>query len=343
MVRLLRRRILEELDRAPCDVIHAHSPVLCGLAARQAARARNMPFVYEIRAFWEDAAVDQQKTNRASPRYQISRGLEGYVARRADAVVGIAQHILDDLAGRGLSREKLFHTPNGVDADRFPPRPRDAQLAAELGLGREPVFGFIGSWYRYEGLAWLVRAAAELRQRGHAFKLLLAGHGEDAEAIAEAIRETGTGDCVLVVGRVPHDQVHRYYSVMDALVYPRLSVRLTELTTPLKPLEAMAQSKAVLASSVGGIRELVEHDRTGLLFAPGNVEDFCRQAERLIRQGALRRELGERARAAILGEKDWKVIARRYEALYDFATAKRRGAPRPAFAEAPQAVSGSAR
>jgi glycogen synthase len=154
VVRLLRERILEVLDAQSFDIVHAHSPALCGLAALQATTARKIPFVYEIRAFWEDAAIDQKKTRPQSPRYRISRQLEEYVVRRAGAVVGIARHILEDLRQRGLDPKKLFHVPNGVDAERFTSSPRDTELAAQLGLSDEPVLGFIGSLYRYEGIAW---------------------------------------------------------------------------------------------------------------------------------------------------------------------------------------------
>jgi PEP-CTERM/exosortase A-associated glycosyltransferase len=319
VVRLLRRRVLDLLDREPFDIIHAHSPALCGLAALWAARSRRLPFVYELRAFWEDAAVDQSKTHSRSLRYVLSRKLEDYVVHRADAVVGIAKSILNDLLARKADPSRLFHVPNGVDTDKFFPTPPDHELAAALGLGKEKVLGFIGSFYSWEGVAWLVRAVVELRRRGDACKLLLIGDGEEMPAVRAAVQELGASDFVLVLGRVPHEQVERYYSVVDVLVYPRHRMRLTDLVTPLKPLEAMAQAKAVLGSDVGGIQELIEPEKTGLLFRAGDVDDFCRQARRLIQDESLRRDLGTRARDFILQEKDWKTLARRYVGVYEAA------------------------
>src|SRR5271165_382875 len=256
IVWLFRNRILKLIDSQSFDILHAHSPSLCGLAALQAGAMHGIPVVYEIRAFWEDAAVDQKKMSAHSVRYYLSRQLEQFVVRRADAVVGIARHILDDLQKRGVNSRKLFHVPNGVDVARFAKVPRDLELASQLGLAGEPVLGFIGSLYRYEGLSWLVRASAQLRRQGASFQIVIAGQGEEMPEIRDAIREVGAQSYVKLVGQVPHDQVHRYYSLIDIMVYPRRSVRLTELTTPLKLLEAMAQGKAVLASDVGGIREL---------------------------------------------------------------------------------------
>jgi PEP-CTERM/exosortase A-associated glycosyltransferase len=323
IVRLIRNRILELMEQEPFDLIHAHSPALCGLGALQAARSKGIPFVYELRAFWEDAAVDQNKTSTRSLRYRLSQKLEDYVVHRADAVVGIAQSILDELKRRKADPAKLFHVPNGVDVEKFSPVSREGALATKLGLGDEPVLGFIGSLYRWEGVAWLVRAVAELRRRGTACKLLIVGDGEEMPAVSEAVREMNAEGFVQVLGRVPHDEIERYYSVVDVLVYPRHSIRLTELVTPLKPLEAMALGKAILGSDVGGIRELVEPEKTGILFRADNVDDFCLQAKRMLTDANLRRKLGEEAREFILREKDWKVLAQRYIDIYDFAIRNR--------------------
>jgi PEP-CTERM/exosortase A-associated glycosyltransferase len=323
IVRLIRDRILELTEKEPVDLIHAHSPALCGLGALQAARSERIPFVYELRAFWEDAAVDQNKTSTRSLRYRLSQKLEDYVVHRADAVVGISQSILDELKSRKADPAKLFHVPNGVDVDKFSPVTRDEGLAAKLGLGGEPVLGFIGSLYRWEGVAWLVRTVAELRRRGTACKLLIVGDGEEMPAVREAVRELNGEKFVQILGTVPHDEIERYYSVVDVLVYPRHSIRLTELVTPLKPLEAMALGKAILGSDVGGIRELVEPEKTGVLYRADDVEDFCMQAKRLLSQTSLQCKLGAEARKFILREKDWKVLAQRYIDVYDFAIRNR--------------------
>ncbi len=323
VVRLIRNRILKVVEKEPVDLVHAHSPALCGLGALQAARSKGVPFVYELRAFWEDAAVDQNKTSARSLRYRLSQKLEDYVVHRADAVVGISQSILDELKKRKTDSAKLFHVPNGVDTEKFFPVSRDEKLAAKLGLGGEPVLGFIGSLYRWEGVAWLVRAVVELRRRGTSCKLLIVGDGEEMPAVREAVRDLNAEEFIQILGRVPHDEIERYYSVVDVLVYPRHSIRLTELVTPLKPLEAMALGKAILGSDVGGIRELVQPEKTGVLYRADNAEDFCAQAKRLLSETSLQRRLGEQAREFILREKDWNVLAQRYINIYDFAMRRR--------------------
>ena len=162
-MRMLRERILEIIASHKVRIVYAHSPALCGLPALQAARKRGLPFIYEVRAFWEDAAADQNRASPSSLRSRLTRKLETYVAQRADAVAAIAKPMLKDLQSRGISADKSFHVPNGVDVERFSPLPRDEQLRSELPLGDGPVLGFFGSLYRYEGVSWMIRAAAELR------------------------------------------------------------------------------------------------------------------------------------------------------------------------------------
>jgi len=326
VVQILRRRILEIVNNCPVRIVYAHSPALCGLAALQAARKRGLPFVYEIRAFWEDAA-SQNGNGQSSLRSRMTHRLETYVARNADAVAAIARPMLEDLRSRGISANNLFHVPNGVDTGRFGPTSRDEKLAQELRLVDRPVFGFFGSLYRYEGISWLIRAAAELRARGHKFSILIIGRGEDQPAIEKAIHDCDAASYVRCMEYVPHEQIARYYSVVDITVYPRQSLRLTELVTPLKPLEAMALGKPVLASAVGGIRELVEDERTGLLFEPENIPDFCRQAERMILSPALCESLSARGRDFVVRERDWSILAKRYRQIYDFVLQNSGGQP----------------
>ncbi len=107
--------------------------------------------------------------------------------------------------------------------------------------------------------------------------LLLVGGGPQQQALQQQIRDLGLEHAVIMPHRVPHSVVNSYYSLVDLLVYPRKSMRLTELVTPLKPLEAMAQGKLLLASDVGGHHELIEHGKTGWLFKKDNLADLTKQ------------------------------------------------------------------
>lgn len=299
------------------DIIHAHSPVLNAMAAQRVSRRHGIPLIYEIRAFWEDAAVGNGTGTEGSPRYWLTRQLETHAVRAADAVAVICEGLRSDLVARGIDSAKITVSPNGVDLDQFgAPVPRDPVLTAKLGLEGADVVGFIGSFYDYEGLDDLIAAMPRLVRARPRAKLLLVGGGPMEQALRDQALASPFTDHIVFVGRVPHDQVEHYYAQVDVLAYPRKAMRLTDLVTPLKPLEAMAQGRLVAASSVGGHRELIEDGVTGTLFAP---DDPAAIAQALAGMFADRGFWDERrivARDFVERERNWSSNILRYEPVY---------------------------
>jgi glycogen(starch) synthase len=322
----LARAIRRLLRAREYDVIHAHSPVICGLPAERVASAAGVPFVYEVRGFWEDGFVDRWKGGRSSYKYKLSRGLETYVFRRASVVTAISQHMLDDIASRGIPRDKLYKVPNGVDARRFVPVQKDRALIDRFGLQGKAVVGFIGSFYRFEGLTTLLEAMVDVRDRMPNAVLMLVGGGEQEAEIPSIVERLGLQRHVIVPGRVPHKEIAKYYSIMDVLVYPRISNRTTELVTPLKPLEAMAMGLPVIGSDVGGIQELVSDRRWGLLFQAGNAGQLADRIVEILQDADLRHRLAAAAHEYIRTERSWDRLVLQYQAIYD----RIRGARAPA-------------
>ena len=314
-VSALAKHIAQLARRLEVDVIHAHSPSLNGLAASRAAQRLGLPWVYELRYYEEDAAVDRGKTKYNSLRYRLAQRLEEEALQRADLVVTIASALRADLVARGIPAQKIFEVPNGVDTGVFKPREPDRELIARHALEGQTVVGFIGSFYTYEGLDQLVDALLLLlRERGDV-KLVLVGEGEMDGPLRARIPE-GLRDRFVFAGKVKHEDVLRYYSVMDVLAYPRISSRLTELTTPLKPLEAMAMERVVVCSDVGGMGELVEDRRTGYLVEAGNTTSLAACISRLAGNAEERRAVGRRARESVVRARDWERVAERYLDLY---------------------------
>lgn len=310
---------IEELVRQwRPDVIHAHSPVLNAIAAQRVARRHGIPTIYEIRAFWEDAAVGNGTGTEGSARYWLTRQLETHAVRQADAVAVICEGLKADLVARGMDPARIVVSPNGVDMEMFgAPVPADPALRAELGLEGAEVIGFIGSFYDYEGLDDLIAAMPLLLAQRPAARLLLVGGGPREAALRAQASASPASSAIRFVGRVPHQEVERYYSLTDILAYPRKAMRLTELVTPLKPLEAMAQGRLVAASSVGGHRELIEDGVTGTLFPPDDPRAMARALAGLLADRAGWDERRATARAYVERERDWAGNIRRYEPVYD--------------------------
>jgi glycosyltransferase involved in cell wall biosynthesis len=209
-------------------------------------------------------------------------------------------------------------SPNGVDLELFgDPPPPDTALAAELGLPLGDVIGFIGSFYDYEGLDDLIAAMPAIVARRQQAQLLMVGGGPMDAALRAQAEASPVAPHIRFIGRVPHTEVERYYSLIDVLAYPRKPMRLTDLVTPLKPLEAMAQMSLVAASDVGGHKELIEDGVTGTLFAADDPAALADAVAGLLdnREGwDARRAV---ARAFVERERNWGVNVARYRPVYE--------------------------
>ena len=317
VVRQLEKRLDGLVKRLQPDVLHAHSPALNGLAALRAARLFGIPLVYEVRAFWEDAATDHGTSREGGLRYRLTHGLETHVLKRAAAVTTICEGLRDDIVARGIPGQRVTVIPNAVDIERFSvggqPDPARQQ---QLGIEGKTVLGFIGSFYAYEGLALLLQAMPGILEAAPETCLLLVGGGPEEQRLKQITAASGLQDRVIFTGRVPHDAVQEYYNLVDILVYPRLPMRLTDLVTPLKPLEAMAQGRLVLASDVGGHRELIRPGETGQLFHAGSMEDLQRAVLDMMRDRAGWQAQREAGRRFVERERTWAISAARYRHVY---------------------------
>ncbi|MEG3179371.1 TIGR04063 family PEP-CTERM/XrtA system glycosyltransferase [Sphingomonas sp. LT1P40] len=311
------RRIDQVVERFRPDILHAHSPVIDPLAAMRVAKKHGIPLLYEIRAFWEDAAVGNGTGREGSWKYRLTRGLETFAAKRVDAVAVICEGLKRDLIARGIDADKIMVSPNGVDLHLFgePPAP-DAELTAELGLAGGDTIGFIGSFYDYEGLDDLIAAMPALVALRPNAKLVMVGGGPMEEKLRAQAKASSAAGAIHFVGRVPHEQVERYYSVIDLLVYPRKRMRLTDLVTPLKPLEAMAQRRLVAASDVGGHRELIRDGDTGTLFPPDDPAALARSVATVFDNRPGWDAQRERGRVFVEKERNWSSNISRYEPVY---------------------------
>lgn len=311
-----KAKIKEIIRKEKIDVIHAHSPVLCGLPALTIGRKYNIPVAYEVRAIWEDAAVDQGKTADNSLRYNLSKYYETKVLKRADAVISICDGLKKEMVSRGIGADKIHVVPNGIDEKKFLPLAKNEDLLKKYGLNGDLVFGFIGSLFEFEGLEYFLKAISKVISRQNGIKAVIAGGGRREAELKELASGLHGNGRIIFTGKIPHNVIQQLYSVMDVLVYPRVKNRLTDLVTPIKPLEAMAMAKAVIASDVGGLKELISDGDTGLLFKAGDAEDLSEKMIYLAGNEAKRSELGENAKKAVLRNRNWGAVTKTYLKIY---------------------------
>ena len=317
MMNALTRRLEAVALQVRPQLLHVHSPVLNAIPALRVRRRLGIPVLYEVRAFWEDAAVDHGRTREGALRYRLTRALETHVLKRADAVTTICEGLRADIVARGIDPQKITVVPNAVDVEKFVlGREPDEALRHRLDLDGAIVLGFIGSFYAYEGLALLLEALPKMLAVEPRVRVLFVGGGDQETNLKQIAARLSLEDKVRFAGRVPHSEVHRYYELIDVLVYPRLPMRLTELVTPLKALEAMAQGRLLAASDVGGHRELIRDQETGVLFRAGDVDALAAKVLELLSDKRRWAALRAGARRYVETERNWTSSVGRYRQPY---------------------------
>jgi len=298
-------------------LIHAASLHDVGLVGLAAARKLGIPFIYEMRGLKQLLEGARNPQFVGSERHDYLDRMEATVARNADAVLVITEALGRQVAAMGVPEERIHVVPNGVHTELFEPRERDGELEAELGLTGKTVIGYAGGIVHYEGLELLLEAAASLARTGREdFHVLIVGDGSHDRLVRRRSAELGLDDAVTFTGRVPHEDVQRYLSLIDIAPFPRLPLPVCELISPIKPFESMAMGKAVVVSDVAAMAEFVADGETGRTFTKGDAADLVRVLSELLDDPVQRRNLGQAARSWVIRERDWSTITHVVDGVY---------------------------
>lgn len=310
------QRIMIQARSQRAALIHASSFQNNGLAGLAAARRLGVPFIYEMRGLEDLMKISRDPGFDETAAYAYMTGLENHIVAHADVTFVITQALREEMIRRGGPAERIEVLPNGVHTSDFEPRDRDQALVRELGLAGRTVIGYAGGLVDYEGLNLLIEAAALLKQQRSDFAVVVVGDGHIESRLHRMVAEQGLADVVLFTGRIPHSEVPRYLSIFDITPFPRLPLPVCELISPIKPFEAMAMGKAVIASSVAALTEIVEKEVRGLVFEKGNSADLAAQIGRYLDSPELQRTMGDAARAWVLAQQDWSDVVTVADAAY---------------------------
>src|SRR5699024_9316883 len=209
-------------------------------------------------------------------RFDSMRTLETLVASSADQVLAITSQVKEELVSRGVDAERITVAPNAVDPEVFVPLPKDKDFAKSKKINVDvPVIGFAGSIVGYEGLDQLVAASSILQKRGVAHQVVIAGSGAAEAGLKEQAKNLKLGENIRFLGRLPQNQMPRLQSTFDIVACPRKSNLVTELVSPLKPLESFAAGKATVLSSVAPNKDLAgESEERALLCDADSAESL---------------------------------------------------------------------
>ncbi|WP_282040874.1 polysaccharide pyruvyl transferase family protein [Halomonas alimentaria] len=313
--------MIEHFKHYKPEVVVAASNYICALPALFAARKLGIPFVYEVRGFWEITRLSREPGFINNASYKIQELMEAFVCNQADQVLTLTKAMRAELARRGVDEAKIELVPNACEPERFQPGTRDADLASHLSIPENvPVIGYIGTFVDYEGLEDLARACGLLKEKGQEFRLLLVGNenvsgtgrGPISQAILDAADRYRFRNWLIMPGRVRHEKVAAYYSLIDIAPFPRKPWPVCEMVSPMKPMEAMAMEKMVVVSSVSALAEMVGQGEFGVIFEKGNERALACALSSVISDPELRSRMGRVGREHVLKERTWLRSSERF-------------------------------
>lgn len=220
------------------------------------------------------------------------------------------------LVSVGVPENHIHILPNGVNMEKFFPRPKSSALMRELQVkNKDIVIGFVGILRPWHGIDILLEAFKDVSQDIADCKLLLVGDGPIRNDIERKINELELHGKLFITGRVPHEKVGNYVALFDIAVSPKA----TFYASPMKIIEYMAQAKAIVAPDMPNIRDLIRGGIDGALFQPGNVGSMAGVIRKLILDKPLREKMGQRALISVEKRLNWinnaRFILQEYQQL----------------------------
>ena len=321
-LQLATQLLARETQRLSVGLIHVgsgHRGYETALVGSAVARWAGIPWVYEVRSFFENTWSADRRYNESSEYYHRRLLSERRMMHAADAVVTISGPMRDEIVNvHGIDPAKVRVIPNAVDVEKFNPEPKSAELVRELDLGDNFVVGYISNLsHPREGQEVLIRAIAESRRRGHKVVGLLVGDGSRRSELEELARAEGVSDRVRFVGSVPFDKIASYYALIDLFVVPRVDERAARLVSPIKPFEAMAMRIPLLTSDLPALAEIIGNGERGQTFRAGDHIDLATKVNELRHDVARRVSMTQAAYTWVRTERSWGSTASAFSGLYD--------------------------
>lgn len=304
------------------SVLHTTTHFVNGIVVRAVAEAVGIPWVYEVRGQLADTwASTREEQARDSQRYKLFVEREQEIAQSADAVVTLGSEMRDTLISQGVDAERIILCPNAVGGP-FLDEPGSHEAARrELGLDPNAQYiGTISSIVAYEGLDDLVSAFAQVRQSNTQVKLLIVGDGVVLPSLKRQAEELGILEHCIFPGRVDRALAPTYHQAMNIFVVPRKDLDVTRNVTPLKPVEASASARPVIASDLPALRELVHDGFNGQIVPTENPAALAEAITKLLADPQRQQELGQAGREWVLADRTWEANARKYSELYQNLT-----------------------
>lgn len=299
------------------SVLHAATDFVNGEIAAAVSVATDLPFAYEVRGFLEQSWLTKSPSNTIeSDFYQEFLRRETNVMRRAAAITTLSETMKAEIVKRGITAEKIHLVPNAVSDQLLKEVKSASEARVQLQLPELPTFGIATTLYPFENVSLLITALEQLWQEGKQAQLLIVGDGPEIVNLSAQANSSAVAKHIHLVGRKPFEQTITHYQAMDVFCVPRTQSLVTELVTPLKPIEAMALGRPVIASNLPALAELINHEQTGLLVAPDSAAALTEAISGLLYDSGHRQRLAAAAKDWVAETRTWSQVAKTYQQVY---------------------------
>ncbi len=284
----------------------------------------NLPYVVEA-----DCPPTYEHMNFYGKEYfhlgGMPQSLELKNLHRADAVIAISKILKQYYVDRGIEADKIFVIPNGADPEKFKPREKPADLVKRYQLEGKTVIGWIGALVGWNGIEILAAMAKKVLAKYENVAFMMVGGGANQEFLDRELRQGEWAQRVILPGTVPHSVVPDYLACMDIVIapYPKLPFWYP---SSMKVFEYMSAGKAVVASRVGQIAEVISEGENGVLFDPDDQDELLAKISLLIENEALRQKVGDAARQDVLQHYTWEQHAKTVTEIFENVLQKRKTA-----------------
>jgi len=282
-----------------------------------ACKHLNLPYVLYVEA---DEILEYEYMGKPITGLLLWRAKKTfqYNLHAADCIICVSNPLKTHLVNVwNVSEEKIVVFPNGVDAQQFQPYPEERDnVRKSLGVNSNPAILFVGNFYEWHDVATLLDAFAQVLVSHPDARLILVGEGTMRGAMEERAAKLGVADAVRFTGLLPHTDVPRYMAAAEIAVVPYPVMTHDLWLSPLKLFEYMASGKAIIASAVGQLLDIVKDDQNSLLVPPGDIDALAFSLRRLLDDPNLRQRLGYQARKDAIQKHSWEKYILRLEDVF---------------------------
>lgn len=302
--RRFQTEVQSAIEKFEPDIVYNRYAVFHKSAVETARRLR-VPIVLEVNATLQEATKYYGLGLES-----VATRTERHVFEKSDAIFVVSSPLKTDLVGYGVPEDKIYVNPNGVDPEKFSPFVDGGDLRTRYGLEGHRVVGFIGSLVVWSGVNVLIESAKTICAKYPEVRFLIVGSGYQDSLLKKKVNEYRLEDRITFIGRVPMDEVPVYLSAMDIAAVPYSDPEQV-YGSSTKFYESMASGKAIVASNVAQMGEVIEDNVNGLLVIPGDVSDLTKKITYLLDHPKVCSDMGVKARETVLNKHTWRQNAER--------------------------------